>query len=283
MLLVAALFGWTGFLMGYALSETINVASGSAIVVACVVQFFVVLVVAPRYGLLADWLRRRRLVPTQIVEDVLGSVYRAPEHTLDMEELAKRLQTQGKHLHRAVRSLERRELLRKDDDNLKLTTAGKREALRLIRAHRLWETYLARTGMPTEQLHAEAHRLEHVHDEDAVDYLDDKLGHPLRDPHGSEIPEDFVHLVPGAEVKAALLREGHTATITALGDAARELPINVGMRIVAGPRRKADNSWRFRLPDGSEVLLNHHLADAVTVKLDEDSIALGTDSTEDET
>src|SRR5690606_18083678 len=69
MIVLSALFGVTAFAMGYALSEWLNVAPGSAIVVAGVAQFLVVLTLAPRYGLVADALRRRRMVPQQVVED----------------------------------------------------------------------------------------------------------------------------------------------------------------------------------------------------------------------
>ena len=72
MLWVSALLGWTSFIAGYAWSEWINVAPGSAVVVAGALQFFVILVVAPRYGLLADWTRRWQAVPQQMIEDVLG-------------------------------------------------------------------------------------------------------------------------------------------------------------------------------------------------------------------
>ncbi|RMF29010.1 MAG: hypothetical protein D6759_14765, partial [Chloroflexi bacterium] len=45
---------------------------------------------------------------------------------------------------------------------VRLTEAGRRRALELIRAHRLWERSLAdEEGLPLEAVHAEAHRREH--------------------------------------------------------------------------------------------------------------------------
>ncbi len=95
------------------------------------------------------------------------------------------------------------------------------------------------------------------------------MGHPLRDPHGSEIPEDFVHLVPGARVKASLLREGHTATITALGPQAQPTLLRVGMRLTAGRRLDEGRSWTFLIDNKEQIVLDHHAADEVTVALDE--------------
>jgi hypothetical protein len=117
-------------------------------------------------------------------------------------------------------------------------------------------------------LHDRAHQLEHVNDEAAVDYLDDKLGHPLTDPHGSSIPEDFVHLVPGAVVNAALLRAGHRAKVSALNPAAEGTPLKLGMSITAGPRVAGENLWTFVLPSGERISLDHATADAVKVELE---------------
>lgn len=58
----------------------------------------------------------------------------------------------------------------------------------MLRAHRLWETYLQAIGTPQEQLHATAHQLEHIRSDGTVEYLDEKLGRPAQDPHGRTIP-----------------------------------------------------------------------------------------------
>jgi manganese/iron transport system permease protein/iron/zinc/copper transport system permease protein len=269
MLIVSALFGFTSFVLGYLVSERINVAPGSAVVVASALQFLVVLCVAPRYGLFADWLRRRSIVPQQLVEDVLGSVLRAPGKRVPVATIVEHVAGGAERIQQAIRSLERQELLQIENEDVTLTDEGRREARRLLRAHRLWETYLQHLGTPADQLHDQAHVLEHVHDEATVDYLDDKLGHPIHDPHGKVIPEDFVHLVPGAEVKAALLREGWSATVTDLGAAARDLPLELGMRIQVGPRSEDQSLWTLLLPEEKEFSLDHVVMDAITVRLDE--------------
>lgn len=268
MLWVSALFGFTSFVAGYVFSERINVAPGSAVVVASALQFLIVFCVAPRYGLFADWLRRRRIIPQQLVEDVLGCVLRAPGKQVPIETILNHVAGPADRIHRAVRSLERQELLEMNHDKVTLTDDGRREARRLLRAHRLWESYLEHLGTPADQLHDRAHQLEHVHDEAAVDYLDDKLGHPTHDPHGKPIPEDFVHLVPGETVTAALLREGHSGVITHIARAAEELPLFLDMSIKMGPRDTDDNLWRVILPNGEELSLDHHVVDAITVRLD---------------
>jgi ABC-type Mn2+/Zn2+ transport system permease subunit/Mn-dependent DtxR family transcriptional regulator len=271
MLVVSAIFGASAFLIGYWFSESINVAPGSAIVVAGCLQFLTVLMVAPRYGLIADWLRRQRMVPQQLVEDVLGALLREPQQRASIATLAKHIPTGGhKHkLKRALASLDRQGLLNVANDTVELTPTGEKEGRRLMRAHRLWEAYLEHVGAPASELHARAHHLEHVNDEAAVDYIDDKLGHPLRDPHGAEIPQDVVHFVPGAIIGAAQLREGHEATVAVVGHAASAKGILAGLRIVAGPRLAQGHVWTFVLPSGQQVELDHVTTDAITVRLDD--------------
>mgnify|MGYP003527042962 FL=1 len=58
-----------------------------------------------------------------------------------------------------------------------------------MRTHRLWETYVTRENvLDLEHIHPEAEKVEHVLTEDMVDELDEELGFPEKDPHGSEIP-----------------------------------------------------------------------------------------------
>jgi DtxR family Mn-dependent transcriptional regulator len=61
--------------------------------------------------------------------------------------------------------------------------------LQIVRAHRLWERYLAdEARVPLSRLHGEADRHEHRLSEDDVEQLEAALGHPQHDPHGAPIP-----------------------------------------------------------------------------------------------
>jgi DtxR family transcriptional regulator, Mn-dependent transcriptional regulator len=72
---------------------------------------------------------------------------------------------------------------------VRLTPAGRRLALEVIRHHRLLESFLAESlGMPWDRVHAEAEVLEHVLSEDLEQLIATKLGNPTVDPHGDPIP-----------------------------------------------------------------------------------------------
>src|SRR2546423_1532403 len=72
---------------------------------------------------------------------------------------------------------------------VRLTAAGERVAVEVIRHHRLLELYLAETlGLDVEDVHDEADRLEHVLSEELEARIDRALGVPTHDPHGDPIP-----------------------------------------------------------------------------------------------
>jgi DtxR family Mn-dependent transcriptional regulator len=72
---------------------------------------------------------------------------------------------------------------------LRLQPGGRDIALHVVRAHRLWESYLAdQTGVAEAEWHPRAERQEHLLSRQEADALAARLGHPTRDPHGDSIP-----------------------------------------------------------------------------------------------
>ena len=186
MMILAAIFGVTSVVGGLYLCVWLDSAGGGAIMLFCTLQFLVVLVVAPKYGLLARWLRMRNLIPQQVIEDILTTVLRH-EKTTPMSVIRKYV-TSGKGITKALTRMVQDGLLVEGADGWKLTVDGEKEANKVLRAHRLWEAYLETIGTPEDELHPTAHQLEHISDNNTVDYLDQKLGHPVQDPHGQSIP-----------------------------------------------------------------------------------------------
>jgi DtxR family Mn-dependent transcriptional regulator len=81
---------------------------------------------------------------------------------------------------------------------VRLTEAGSREALRIIRRHRILETYLnTHLDYSWEDVHEEAERLEHAASDALIDRMAAILEHPSHDPHGAPIP------TPSGEIEAA--------------------------------------------------------------------------------
>ncbi len=77
----------------------------------------------------------------------------------------------------------------KRGEGVRLTGAGRRRALEIVRHHRLVETFLYQVlDYPLGELHDEAERLEHFISEQFEERIACKLGEPSADPHGHCIP-----------------------------------------------------------------------------------------------
>src|SRR5690606_27448070 len=73
---------------------------------------------------------------------------------------------------------------------LKLTEKGRKEAASIIRKHRLTEMYLVeKMGFGWEEVHDIAEQIEHIQSPAFFAKMDELLGYPKVDPHGSPIPD----------------------------------------------------------------------------------------------
>lgn len=97
---------------------------------------------------------------------------------------------------------------------VELTSTGERVALEVIRHHRLLEQYLTEAlGIPLDEVHIEADRLEHVLSEELEARIDHSLGYPTHDPHGDPIPDRRLKLDRSRLRTLASLEPGDEATI----------------------------------------------------------------------
>ena len=149
------------------------------------------LIFLPSFGMLARWRAYRINRQREQVEDALKQLLnreQAGRHA-STESLAGGLQLSLPAALRLVDRMETQGLLQSRTDGLHLTPQGERWALQVVRAHRLWERYLAyEARLPLEKIHSEAHRREHHMSVQQVDDLDAQLGYPQNDPHGDPIP-----------------------------------------------------------------------------------------------
>lgn len=73
----------------------------------------------------------------------------------------------------------------------RLTAAGAKMALNIVRRHRIWETYLVKElGFGWDEVHEIAEELEHIRNDKLIRKLASILGNPVYDPHGDPIPDE---------------------------------------------------------------------------------------------
>jgi DtxR family Mn-dependent transcriptional regulator len=107
---------------------------------------------------------------------------------------------------------------------VELTAEGRRVALRVLRHHRLLETYLAVSlGVPWDRVHDEAEVLEHALSDDLEAVIAAKLGHPTRDPHGDPIPSAELVIDERPCERLATLEAGASGVLSRVSDAQPEM------------------------------------------------------------
>jgi DtxR family transcriptional regulator, Mn-dependent transcriptional regulator len=126
------------------------------------------------------------------IQDYLREIYKlgADQQRVSVTSLAKRQGVSPASASAMVKKLAALGLAEHEPyGGVKLTDAGERVALEVIRHHRLLELYLAETlGLDVADVHDEAERLEHVISEELEAKIDRALGYPTHDPHGDPIP-----------------------------------------------------------------------------------------------
>lgn len=162
--------------------------------------FILAAIFHPRLGILTQWRSRSESGHREQVEDALKYLLKQEQsgRHASPEALAGALQLSGSHILKLITRMESLRLLKTTNGGLHLTPEGERWALQVVRAHRLWERYLAdEARLPLQYIHAEAERREHGMTPEQLDDLEAALGHPDQDPHGDPIPTRTGELNPG--------------------------------------------------------------------------------------
>jgi DtxR family Mn-dependent transcriptional regulator len=142
-------------------------------------------------SLLAWWKRLRRTRQRVLTEDALKHLHTCEwqGHRATTDSLAGALGLNRRAAIRLSARIQSQGWVTLARGGLRLTADGERLALQVIRAHRLWERYLAdEARMPLAGVHAEADRREHRRDSETILALEAALGYPQTDPHGDPIP-----------------------------------------------------------------------------------------------
>ena len=126
-----------------------------------------------------------------LMEDALKHIYDYEIHQLSptLNSIAGNLGIPPDKSSKIIENLKNMNLVSLNDRTLSLTEGGREYALRIIRVHRLWESYLAEeTGVTEMDWHDEAEKVEHYLTKEDADLLSAKINNPKFDPHGDPIP-----------------------------------------------------------------------------------------------
>jgi DtxR family Mn-dependent transcriptional regulator len=175
----------------------------------------------PRRGLIARW-RAIRLVTGRVLqEDTLKHIQKLSlgGRAASLQSVAGALGVDGSRAAEMISELEELGLIQRNGSKLHLTADGEQTALNVIRAHRLWEKYLAeKTGFSEAEWHSQAELIEHNFTPEELDDLAGSLGNPVYDPHGDPIPGKKGELWEHKGHPLTDLTENQTGRIVHVGD-----------------------------------------------------------------
>ncbi len=185
--IISGALGFLSALLGLIAAVLLETTPGPAMAVVATSIYLLAALFAPEKGLIARY-RASRVQQVKIeMEDMVKAAFKLEQFTL--ESLSSQLGFSPSKARRLAARLRAARLMTVSDGVLELTEAGVERAKGLIRAHRLWESYLvSEVGLTSEQIHEDAEQIEHHLSDDILDEVDRMLGYPTLDPHGSPIP-----------------------------------------------------------------------------------------------
>lgn len=139
-----------------------------------------------------------------------------------------------------IKKLSEKKLINYDKvKGAKLLERGEKEAVAIIRNHRLWEVFLLeKLNYSWDEIHDIAEQLEHVKHPELADRLDAFLGHPEYDPHGDPIPKSNGEIPNTVNTLLSEIEIGKSCRVAAVKDTSsaflqylQQLSISIGTKI----------------------------------------------------
>lgn len=105
--------------------------------------------------------------------------------------IAKKIQTKASSVSDMLKKLAEKNLIDYQKyKGVSLTVSGREIAVKIVRSHRIWESFLVnKLNYTWNEVHDIAEQLEHVKSDSLIDRLDSYLNFPTHDPHGDPIPD----------------------------------------------------------------------------------------------
>lgn len=198
------------------------------------------------------------------------------EGEVSVSELAKKLSVKLPTVTSMIKKLSGKKLVSYAPyQGIKITEKGKKEALSIIRKHRLAELFLVKIlKLGWEEVHEIAEQLEHVNSERFYNRIDELLGYPKADPHGEPIPDINGKIISLKSIPLSQANVGTAVTISAVTndeksflDHLNSKGLQIGDRITIKKRESFDGSVSIVTKTKKETMLSNQVVEKIWVEL----------------
>ena len=188
-------------------------------------------------------------------------------------ELASYLKLKSSTVNEMLKRLKEKNLINHEKyKKITLTHSGERNGLKIVRKHRLWETFLfTKLDFDWVEIHEVAEQLEHIKSEKLVEKIDRLLGYPNFDPHGDPIPDKHGKIPQRITKSLSAVNKGETCVVLAVSDTSKDflnyledLDISIKTEIVVIDKIAYDKSIKIKIKN-EQYSLSRKVADNLLV------------------
>jgi DtxR family Mn-dependent transcriptional regulator len=210
-------------------------------------------------------------------ENYLKAIYHLSATGLPMvgtSSIAEKLNTRPASVSDMIKKLSDKEVVTYVKyQGVTITAKGRKEALRVIRKHRLWEAFLVnKLGFRWDEVHEVAEQLEHIKSPLLISRLDEFLGFPKFDPHGDPIPDEEGVISSKPRIILSDLGLGEEAELVSMKDTGNaflkyldRIQLKIGSKIQTLEIMEFDGSREILSNGDKKITISQQVADNLLV------------------
>jgi DtxR family Mn-dependent transcriptional regulator len=213
-------------------------------------------------------------------ENYIKSIYHLQQEkeTVNTNSLAAEMKTRAASVTDMLKKLKFKKILKYERyKGFKLTDAGNKVALDIVRKHRLWEYFLVeKLNFDWDKVHAIAEELEHISSDELIQRLEKFLGTPSFDPHGDPIPDRNGKIpvrnqlcLPDLPLKLTVTVSSVTTQTTQMLEMLKHYKITLGTKLMITKKFSFDGSLEIKILKQPACIISEQVAKNIFVHYDQ--------------
>lgn len=197
-----------------------------------------------------------------------------PNNKVGTKDIATILKVQPATVTDMLKKLKKKKIINyKKYGDIQLTNSGINHAKKLLRNHRLWETFLyEKLYFNWDEIHEIAEQLEHIQSDTLIDRLEKFLHYPQYDPHGEPIPDASGRIPTLPNTILSNIKSKKWYTVIAVKNTSQEflkylqqISIQIGTKLKLIEKIPFDNSIKISFSNNKQIIISSKISDNILV------------------